>query len=369
MPPISVLIKPASSNCNLRCSYCFYFDEVSHRNKESFGLMKQNTIETIIKKSLEYATGSCFFGFQGGEPTLAGLDFFKQVINLQKKYNKKQLNIKNAIQTNGILIDDLWASFFAENNFLVGVSLDGHESLHNLYRKDIENKGSFKKVMQGIDYLRKNNVEYNILTVVTAQTAKNIGVVYPFFMKNGFYYQQYIPCLDPIGEMRGQHKYSLTPQLYARFLKKLFDMWYEDRKNGRFIYIRYFENLLALLLGYKAESCDMNGLCSVQYAIEADGSVFPCDFYMLDDFYLGNMNEDSFEVLNENRNRIGFIEQSLTIPQQCQKCSWLRLCRIGCLRNRLYTDATGYGPSYFCESYKEFYPYAIERLLKIVKDL
>ena len=367
MPPVNVLIKPASSHCNLRCQYCFYHDEAAKRKTFSYGVMREETIEAIISKALAHASRSCTFGFQGGEPTLAGLDFFEHVIDLQKRYNTKGLNIYNALQTNGTQIDDEWASFFAKNQFLIGVSLDGHESLHNLYRKDEQGNGTFGRVMQGIETLKRNDVEFNILTVVTAQTAKHIKEVYAFFKKHGLKYQQYVPCFEPIGERRTKQRYSLTPQLYARFLKNLFDLWYKDREAGEFAYNRYFENLAAILLGYKPESCDMNGVCSLQYAFEADGSAYPCDFYMLDDYCIGNINIDSMEDIYQNCYNIGFIQQSAKLPTECQNCQWLDLCRNGCLRNRLQVDSFDAGLNYYCDAFKEFFPYILPNMGKIIR--
>lgn len=367
MSQINMLIKPASSNCNLRCGYCFYHDEAENRSTKSYGFMNEETMEAIVKKALAYATGSCAFGFQGGEPTLAGLGFFKTVVALQKKYNIKNLPITNAIQTNGTLIDDEWASFLAENKFLVGVSLDGYESLHNLYRQDIQGNGTFTRVTQGIEALKRHNVEFNILTVVTAQTAKHIKDVYAFFARQGLVYQQYIACLNPVGCDWGKQRYSLTPELYTRFLKNLFDVWYKDRAEGKFVYNRYFENLAAILLGYQPESCDMNGICSIQYAIEGDGSVYPCDFYMLDEYCIGNINTSSMEEIDRNRDRIGFIQQSAVLPEPCRGCRWLRLCRGGCRRNRITDCKDHSGLNYFCQSYQEFFPYMLPRMQELLR--
>lgn len=351
----------------MRCRYCFYHDETENRSVKSFGFMSEQTLEAIIQKSLSYATDSCTFGFQGGEPMLAGLDFFKNLIALQRKHNTRNLKIFNALQTNGTLIDDDWASFLEENKFLVGISLDGDESLHNLYRKDAQGNGTFACVMQGIEALKRYNVEFNILTVVTAQTAKRIKDIYAFYMKHGLVYQQYIACLDPVGEQRGKRKYSLTPELYTRFLKNLFDVWYQDRIEGRFVYNRYFENLAAILLGQHAESCDMNGVCSVQYAIESDGSVYPCDFYMLDECCIGNINTNSLQEIDQNRESIGFIQQSAILPEQCRSCPWLRLCRGGCRRNRIAENEYDSGVNYFCESYQEFFPYMLPRMRELLR--
>ncbi len=366
MPPVNVLIKPASSSCNMRCSYCFYHDEAKNRSTDSFGLMQRETLEAVMHKALAHASGSCTFGFQGGEPTLAGLDFFKTAILLQKQHNVKKLPIQNTIQTNGLLIDDEWAAFFVQNHFLVGVSLDGYEDLHDLHRRDVTENGTFSKVMQGIETLKHHNVEFNILAVVTSETARNVREAYRFFFQSGLVYHQYIPCMDPLGSMPGQQSRSLTPELYARFLKKLFDLWYKDRTEGRFVYIRYFENLAGILLGHNAESCDMNGRCSVQYAIEADGSVYPCDFYMLDGDCIGNINADSMETIDRNRACLGFIQQSLPLPEQCRTCEWLRICRGGCKRYREQEADLHPGVNRFCGAYKEAFPYILPRLERLL---
>lgn len=329
--------------------------------------MSDETIEAIVRRALEHATVRCSFGFQGGEPTLAGLDFFRRVVELQKKYNTRQIEIQNALQTNGVLLDDEWASFFAREKFLIGVSLDGYESLHNLHRKDAQGEGTFSRVMRGLEALKRNRVEFNILTVVTAQTARHAKEAYAFFLRNGLVYQQYIACLDPTGESGGAHSYSLTPELYAKFLKDLFDVWYQDRAQGKFVYNRYFENLAAILLGRPVESCDLNGTCSIQYAIEGDGSVYPCDFYMLDEYRIGNIHSDTLEEIDRNRDRIRFIQQSAVLPEQCKNCCWLRLCRGGCARNRRPDSLDQAGLNVFCQSYQAFFPYMLPRMLELLR--
>ncbi len=358
--PLNLLIKPASGNCNLRCRYCFYHDEQQKRDVSSFGMMSAETLEAIIKKALAHARGSCSFGFQGGEPTLAGLDFFRRAVALQKQYNTNGLTVHNAIQTNGTLLSDEWAAFFAENGFLVGLSLDGDARLHNLYRRDADGRETFGRVWGAAKLLEKHKADFNVLTVVTAQTARRIADIYAFFMRSGLYYQQYIPCLDPLGEARGQEKYSLTPALYGQFLKKLFDAWYRDRAAGRFVYIRYFENLAGMLRGIPPESCGLSGVCSMQYAFEADGGVYPCDFYMLDAYRLGNICTDDFPAIDQRRADIGFVRASLRLPETCRRCRFASLCRGGCMRDR---DETGRNA--FCEAYQSFFAYALPRLSEL----
>ena len=172
MKSLSMLIKPASSNCNLRCTYCFYYDICNNREIKSFGMMKLNLLETIVKRAFNEAEQNCTFAFQGGEPTLVGIDFYREFINFVKKYNTRNINVFYSIQTNGTTINEDWAKFFKENNFLVGISLDGTKEIHDKYRLDANKKGSFNKIMSNIQILNKYKVEYNILTVVNKNTSR-----------------------------------------------------------------------------------------------------------------------------------------------------------------------------------------------------
>ena len=368
MPPRNILIKPASWDCNLRCRYCFYHDEMCHRENSSHGRMSLQTLEQVIARSMAEAEGQCTFGFQGGEPTLAGLPFFEQAVALQKRYGRPGLEVLNVLQTNGTLLDDEWAAFLHDNRFLVGLSLDGDQRLHDLYRRDARGGGTFARVEAAAELLRRHRVEFNILTVVTAQTAKNIRRIYRYFQRKGFHYQQYIPCLDPLGAPRGGEQYSLTPQLYGQFLVTLFDLWYDDQCAGRPVYNRYFENLLGICLGRPPEACGMLGHCGIQYAVEADGSVYPCDFYMLDGYCLGNFREHTMAELDARRREIRFLEDSMAVHEDCRRCRWYSLCRGGCRRDRM-ADRGSLGKNYFCAAYETFFNHAGPKLLDMARTL
>lgn len=367
MKNLNLLIKPSSGNCNIHCEYCFYADITSNRKIKSFGFMDLNTLEIIVKKAISNSDNQCNFAFQGGEPTLAGLDFYYKLIEFQNKYNNKNLKINNTIQTNGYSIDEDFAKFLAQNNFLAGISLDGIKDIHNLYRKDNLGNDTFKKVLNTIQLFNKYNVEFNILTVVTAQVARSIAKIYKFYSKNNFVYQQYIPCLEPLGEQRGRYKYSLTPRLYAEFLKDSFDLWFDDIVKGNFIYNRYFENLVGIIKGYPPESCAMVGHCNCQYVIEADGSVYPCDFYVLDEYKIGNLVNDDFDKINQNLIDINFIQKSTYINNECKSCKWAFICRGGCRRDREPIINNNLSLNYFCSAYKEFFEYSILKLEYLAK--
>lgn len=359
MHPINVMIKPASASCNLRCKYCFYADEAAIRQVPNYGKMSRETLEEVVRLFMQNARGSCTFAFQGGEPTLAGLDFFEDVVRLEQKYSRPGLRVTNALQTNGMVIDADWCRFLAKNHFLVGLSMDGVKQTHDLYRQGPGGAGSFAQVQRAAQLMTQHGVEFNILTVVTRQLAKNITTVYNSYIKRGYLYHQYIPCMDALESQRGGEEYSLTPKEYGEFLKKLFDLWFNDLRRGFVVSVRYFDNLMMMLNGRPPESCAMAGHCNVQYLVEADGSVFPCDFYALDAFRLGRIPENTLEELDQKRKEIRFIEDSLQKPAKCQACPWLALCRGGCRRDCVDGPAS---LNYYCESYREFFAYAAPRL-------
>ncbi len=343
---MSVLIKPASSLCDLRCAYCFYRDEAEHRETASHGIMTRETASVLISRTLAHARRSCSFLFQGGEPTLAGLDFFRWFVEEVKRQNTAGLEIRWALQTNGQRIDREWAEFFRENRFLIGVSLDGTAEMHDRLRGE----GTHKKVMRAIAALKSCGVEFNILTVVTAKTAQNTEAMYNFFRKQGLVYQQYIPCLDAVdGES------FLTAEEYGRFLVRLFRLWERDMAAGRPVSIRYFDELALMLLGNRPGSCGMSGVCSLQYIVESSGDVYPCDFYCMDEYRLGNILEDDFDAIDERRTASGYLEASVPVDEECRTCPHYALCRGGCRRDRDRFDGSPLHRNRLCEGYKLFF--------------
>ncbi len=367
MPPISLLIKPASSNCNLWCKYCFYHSIAKSRQIDSYGTMDIKTLETLVRKALAYTDYTCTFVFQGGEPTLIGLGFFQKLIAFEEKYNIKKVKINHAIQTNGMIIDNEWAKFFAENKFLVGLSLDGPKDIHDSYRVRPDGKGSFLRIMETVNYFNEYDVEYNILSVVTAQVARHINRIYNFYKKHNFRYLQFIPCLDPLSEQPGGYEYSLTPERYAYFLKTLFDRWYFDVVKGNLINIRYFDNLVGIAMGFKPEACGMSGVCSCQFVVEANGGVYPCDFYVIDQWYLGNLRCSSFEKIRNSKVTKTFIEGSKYIDPKCKECKWFILCRGGCRRDREPFEQNKPLLNHYCLTYMEFFEYAGDRIFELAR--
>lgn len=367
MKYVHLLIKPSSGMCNLNCKYCFYHDIMKKRDRRSYGFMEDGTLEEVIKKGIAYAEKECTIAFQGGEPTLIGLDFYKKVVALQKKHNPRKIVIHNAIQTNGMGLDEDWADFLRENHFLVGISLDGTRETHDHNRLDARGQGTFDRIMETIRLFDAHHVEYNILTVVNRQTAKKVGRIYRFYKENHLEYLQFIPCLDPLGEAPGKQEYSLTPKEYGTFLNRLFDLWYQDLKSGKPVSIRQFENYIEMMLGYPPEACGMSGVCGYQHVVEADGSVYPCDFYVLDRYRLGSLLETDMEEINRRRKELGFIEQSMAVDPKCGSCRYYPLCRGGCRRHRTVSGDGKLGLNYFCESYQMFFDYAGARMAELAR--
>lgn len=368
MPPVYVMIKPVSGACNLKCKYCFYADEMVNREVFSYGKMSDETLENIVRRVFEEAEFEAGFAFQGGEPTLAGLSFYERLISLVEKFNRRKLPVQYSIQTNGTLITDEWAKFFTKHNFLVGLSLDGDKEIHDSCRQDQNDKGTFSKVMNAARIMEKYDTQFNILCVVNNFAARHGDKIYRFFKKNGFKYLQFIPCIDPF-DMSQPSAYSLSPKRYGTFLCTVFDRYFEDWKNGDYVSIRFFDNLVHLIKSGKAEMCGMSGCCSANFIIESDGGVYPCDFYMLDGYRLGNVKDDSFSSMMQSEIATQFVMQSRHIDEDCKKCRHINICRGGCRRNREpFVDGLPQ-KNVFCESFLTFYDHALPRLIQMAQSI
>jgi len=384
MEHLSLLIKPASSLCNLRCRYCFYHDLADIRDNKSYGIMKNDVADVLIENAVNSAEKSIIFAFQGGEPTLAGLDYFKYFIHsVNQSVNKKFLNsgkklqINYSIQTNGIdIFNNIeFAQFFKDNHFLVGLSLDGTKEINDYFRFDQTGEGSHGRILKTAKLFDKLKVDYNILTVITAQTAKHIEKIYNYYKSLGFYYLQFIPCLEPLGKTPFSENYSLTPELYEKFLINLFRLWYDDFMKEKYISIRFFDNIVRIAAEYPSEQCGTMGFCAGQFVIEADGSVFPCDFYCVDHWKTGNILEMPFEEIDRSPNMLKFRETSYYANYsadegvKCKSCKVYYLCRGGCRRDRDNKKDGFAGKNIYCESLYRFYSYAEPYLKDVIKKL
>lgn len=348
----------------MACQYCFYNDESRNRSIKSYGMMSEETAHTLIDKALGNPYDTASFGFQGGEPTLSGLDFYNSFIDHAEKYCGRA---DYTLQTNGLILNKEWALWLKEHDFLVGISLDGSKQFHDHYRKDKNGRGTHNKVFNNAKLLLSTGVKINILVTVTKEIAENAKEVYSLLKRNGFGYLQFIPLLDSINDERGSREYSLTPESYADFLIALFREYHKDLISGNYVSIRYFDNLIFMLLHGYAEDCTMNGRCGSYYTIEADGSVFPCDFYARDEYLLGNINRDDFDKLDMRRKEIGFIEKSEELDEECRTCHYYPLCRGGCKREREDFMTGKMQRAYQCTAYKNFFSKCLPALIDIAE--
>ncbi len=365
MPPLSLMIKPASSLCNFRCAYCFYADVAANRENYSYGLMSKETLQTLVRRAFAYADGPLSFAFQGGEPTLAGKDFFRFFLSLLRQYNHRRLPVSLGIQTNGWEIDEEWCAIFREGNFLVGVSLDGMKELHDAYRRTAAGDPTWDRILQNTALLRKQGVEYNVLCVVNQQIASRPRQVFHALMEHR--YLQFIPCLDSFDGKPSA--FSLNSETYGRFLIETFDLYEKYFFSATPVSIRNFDNWIGMLKGYAPENCAMAGKCGVYYLIEADGSVYPCDFYVLDDWRLGNITKNSFYTLEKSETGRAFRSASYFTPEKCQTCKWYAICRGGCKRDRepLLEEKTL--PNRLCAGHQMFFDARLDRLQALAKRL
>jgi uncharacterized protein len=362
----SLLIKPASAVCNLDCAYCFYLDRDADPYKDLPGRrMTLDTLERLVDTYLFYSYPNSVFAFQGGEPTLAGLKFFEKLIEFQKQYGRDGQNVSNALQTNAILIDDDWCALFREYNWLLGVSIDGPEPVHDLYRFNKQGRGTWKQVMHGIETLKKNRVDFNALCVLSQANVERPREVYQFFRGLGIEYIQYIPLAEFDGEGNAL-PFTITPEQYGRFLCETFDLWWPDRRK---MHIRYFDNIAEAVAGQKPGNCTMHETCDSYVVVEYNGDVYPCDFFVEGGWKLGNITIDSWPEVSRRRTRYSFAAKKTVAHADCQVCEYQSICHGGCPKLRHGRHGSFEDLDYFCQAYKMIFARAAGPLRKEVEQM
>ncbi len=367
MPPKinSLLIKPAGPDCNIACRYCFYYDKKELFDNTKVHRMDISTVQKALKEYLKLAGSQASLGFQGGEPTLCGLDFFKKIVDIVAEYKRPGQQCALAIQTNGILLDEAWAEFLKKNNVLVGLSVDGPETIHNTHRLDRGRKGTHEIVATKMQMLKDMSVEFNTLTVITKANVGRAAELIDYFRTNGSSYMQFIPCVESLDGAIAD--YSPTPEEYGAFLKEAFDIWYNDGYPE--FYIRLFDELLISFVEYVPASCYFAPTCTSNLVVEHDGSIYPCDFFVENEWKLGNINETSFAKIADNPKLNQFIERKRVLDEKCKNCDWRSLCFGDCPKYRLSESGTRIDSAYFCEGYKDFFQHAHPKLVKLKKRL
>jgi len=360
--PFTLLVKPASADCNLRCEYCFYLEKSRLYPETPHHRMTDEVLEQMIRSYMATPQPTYSIGWQGGEPTLMGLEFFQNVVRFQKQYGRPGSNIGNGLQTNATLIDAQMAQLFHEYHFLVGCSLDGPARLHDRYRLTVGGKPTHAAVLRGIETLDRHKVEYNILTLVNQANVAHAREVYRYLVKQGFLYHQYIPCVefDDQGELL---PFAVNGEEWGNFLCEVFDEWYaHDTKK---VSIRHFDSILVKMLDGQVNVCTLGQNCCQYFVVEHNGDVYPCDFFVEESLKLGNVMENSWEEMQRSATYLEFGAQKLRWNAACARCEFLDVCAGDCLKHRLYAGNPPQNLSKLCPGWKHFFRYTRSRFEKL----
>ena len=365
------MAKPIGPICNIRCEYCFYLSKeelFGNKNRSEYA-MREDVLENFIRQYIEAqpeGIPEITFAWQGGEPTLLPQAFFEKAVEFEKKYAPPGMKVQNAFQTNGILVSRSRADWFAQNNFLIGISIDGPEDLHNRYRIDRAGKGTFRDVMAGLDNMKSAGVEFNTLTVVQADNGNHPQRVYDFLKSIGSRYFQFIPIVEPLPG-GGVTNRSVQPEQWGRFMTGIFDSWIKSDIGD--IFIQHFDMLLGLHAGYPASVCVHAETCGNAMAIEHDGTVYSCDHFVSPEYRIGNVMEEELVQIVSKPEQLKFgLDKRDTLPDQCRACPHLGLCWGACPKDRIL-DVPGGKLNWLCKGYFEMYEHTAPHFQAMVQTL
>lgn len=392
-----VMIKPGGCACNLDCAYCFYLSKADLPEGPGTGRMSDETLERFIRQYIQGVTGDeVVFSWQGGEPTLMGLDFFRQVVELEQQHAKPGQTIQNDLQTNGTLLTEEWCEFLKANRFLVGLSIDGPKKLHDTYRVTAGGGPTFDQVFHAVQLLKKHDVPFNTLTCINRVNAKRPLDVYRFLRREvGSTYMQFIPIVEYRGfettapqhwdaarlpkpddpEARPGHPdsivtdWSVDPDDWGYFLCKTFDEW-RNRDVGK-ILVNHFETLVSQHMGLGSQLCVYSEFCGKGVAVEQDGSVYACDHYVYPEYRIGSVMTGALGDIVFSRDQVKFgYAKNETLPKYCRECSFLTDCWGECPKNRILRTPDGEpGLNYLCRGFKKFFAHALPGVEEVVRDL
>lgn len=351
--PLYVMLKPIGAACNLRCKYCYYLEKKEMYPEDKRYIMSDIILERFIKQYLESQTqADVLFTWHGGEATMRNKAFYEKALTLQKKYSRGH-RIVNSLQTNGTLLTDDWCKFFKENDFLIGISLDGPQHCHDKYRRGINNEASFYKTMKGVSLLKKHNVEFNALAVVNDYNVDYPLEFYQFFKGIECQFIQFTPIVEQInGKMAD---WNVPADKWGDFLITIFDEWV--REDVGEYYIQYFDSTLANWVGIESGLCTLSKYCGHAGAMEFNGDVFSCDHFVFPQYKLGNINQQTLTEMMYSNKQLKFgTDKFDTLPNQCKTCDVLFACHGECPKNRIIKTKDGEaGLNYLCEGYYKFY--------------
>jgi uncharacterized protein len=380
----NVMLKPAGPACNLNCTYCYYLEKKNLFGENTNAKMNDELLENFTKQFIEAnEVPIVTFTWQGGEPTLMGLDFFRKAVEFQKKYAKGK-RIENAFQTNGTRLNDDWCKFFADNKMLVGISIDGVEHNHDHYRKTFSGSTTFGRVMKGIELCHKHKVEFNTLSVVNDYNVRYATETYRFLKKIGSGFIQFLPVVERISTNSGNNglklvapihgeaelaEWSVTPGEFGKFLITIFDEWV--RNDVARCYVQIFDATLANFVGENPGLCVFSETCGDALVMEHNGNVYSCDHFVYPEYYLGNINETSLIDLVKQQQQFDFgINKRNTLPHQCLRCEVRYACHGECPKHRFMRTPDGKpGLNYLCEGYKMFFKHVEPYMDYMAKEL
>lgn len=358
---LTPIVKVVGDFCNNRCGYCFFHDKDQFSPKK----MSINLLASFIRQHAEIFSGNIGFIWHGGEPLLAGLDFFNKIISLQEEYIKNGRIIHNSIQTNGILITDKWATFFKKHAFGVGVSLDGDKESHDKFRVDHVGRGTFDKTMRGIEILRRHQIEPSIIQTATCTTTTKLKENFNFFTDilklRSFSINAYSDISGINKFMAGQ---GLSNDDLARYIIQYIDLWlnYDDTD----LRIREIDNFLSGIYGKRALNCSFNGSCFTYYTVDSSGMVYPCDRLSSNvDLCFGDLNKQSLAEILFGEKRQTYIGKINTLNSDCATCKWQHACNNGCTFHRIGNID---GKYYYCEARKAIFSYLLDKTIKIARN-
>ena len=365
-----IMTKPSGAICNMDCTYCFYLQKENLYEGQKDFRMNDEVLESFIKQFIQVQkVPEISFAWQGGEPTLLGVDYFKKVVELQDKYAEGKI-IHNAFQTNGVLLDDEWCEFFAESNFLLGISIDGPKEIHDKYRYFKGGQDSFEKVVRGIEFMQKHNVEFNTLTCVNRHNSYKPPEVYKFLKEIGSGFMQFIPIVERVGKSEDEKSvlisphdngeanvsdWSVEPLQYGKFLSTIFDEWVRNDVGKYFV--QFFDIALEAWLGMEPSLCVFREKCGTAMALEHNGDLYSCDHYVYPENKLGNIVTENLEKLVNSDKQHQFGNGKLvSLPEYCKKCEVRFACNGECPKHRFIETSDGEnGLNYLCEGYYHFF--------------
>ncbi|HCO68364.1 MAG TPA: anaerobic sulfatase maturase [Dysgonomonas sp.] len=351
--PLYVMLKPIGAACNLRCKYCYYLEKKDLYPDSNNYIMPDHILEQFIEQYMNSQTmRQILFTWHGGETLMRPISFYQKALKLQQKYAYGR-QIDNCLQTNGTLLTDDWCRFFKENNFLIGISIDGPQHCHDKYRKSKDNRPSFYNVMKGISLLKKHGVEFNVMGVVNDYNVDYPLEFYNFFKEIDCRYIQFAPIVETIdGELA---PWSVPAVKWGDFLIAIFDEWVK-KDVGQF-YIQYFDSTLANWVGQKPGVCTLAKTCGHAGVMEFNGDVYSCDHFVYPEYKLGNIKNQTLTEMMYSPKQLKFgTDKFDSLPTQCQTCKYLFACNGECPKNRICTTSTGEdGLNYLCEGYYKFF--------------